>query len=571
MNKIINNRQKRVHEIVSIVKLTSLLFCGIIIFKNFFDKKSTIAKVGWGFLEDGISIGLTISVLIMIYVIWLTFSINKIGVKYIKIIQMFENCMFILIFTALVISSGAHVSQYKFLFLFIIITSTIQSGIKHGIIIACIASTIVLGIDLIYVPNVDINQYFENDLILCGIFILTSWLLGYYVKIENEYAEGLSNLANIDGLTEIYNHRFFHDALKEIIVQAEESKLPVSLIIADIDYFKHYNDIHGHQKGDAVLKKIGCILKNNVRESDIVARYGGEEFSIILPNTDENDAIVVAERIRSAVEMWEFEGEKNQPKGKITISVGVSTFPIKAKNEMELVNSADDALYRAKFFNKNRVETYYSVIEELKEDIEAEHIDLITSIKTLISVINAKDRYTYGHIERVVMFTKLLANRLELTDEEKKTLKYGAYLHDIGKINISKEILNKKMTLNRDEWEILKQHPANGVELIESVESLKNIVPLILHHHERYDGTGYPMQLKEKSIPYLARVLTVVDSFDAMTSNRPYGKRKTYEDAILELKRCSGSQFDPDVAEAFIKVVQDNKDKFDNLTLFNEK
>ncbi|MTK12520.1 MAG: diguanylate cyclase, partial [Clostridiaceae bacterium] len=453
----------------------------------------------------------------------------------------------------------------------IIITSTIQSGIKYGIIIAFIASTIVLGIDLIYVPNVDINQYFENDLILCGIFIITSWLLGYYVKIENEYTEGLSNLANIDGLTEIYNHRFFHDALKEIIVQAEQSKLPVSLIIADIDYFKHYNDIYGHQKGDEVLKKIGYILKNNVRESDIVARYGGEEFSIILPDTDENDALVVAERIRAAVEMWKFEGEEDQPKGKITISVGVSTFPIKAKNEMELVNSADDALYRAKFFNKNRVETYYSVIEELKEDIEAEHIDLITSIKTLISVINAKDRYTYGHTERVVMFAKLLGNRLELTDEEKKTLKYGAYLHDIGKINISKEILNKKMTLNKDEWEILKQHPANGVELIESVESLKDVVPLILHHHERYDGTGYPMQLKEKSIPYLARVLTVVDSFDAMTSNRPYGIRKTYEDAILELKRCSRSQFDPDVAEAFIKVVEDNKDKFDNLTLFSEK
>lgn len=571
MNKIINNRQKKVHEIISCIKLISLLFCGIIIFKNFFNRESAKAKIDWNFLGSGLSMGLTVCVLVMICIIWSIFSINKIDVKYIKVIQVMENFIFILVFTVFTILSGAYVSPYKLLFLFIIITSTIQSGIKHGIIIACLASAIILSIDLIYVRNVDINQYFENDLILCGIFILTSWLLGYYVKVENEYAEELSNLANIDGLTEIYNHRFFQDSLKKIIRQAKRLEFPVSLIIADIDYFKHYNDMYGHRKGDEVLRKIGYILKNNARERDIVARYGGEEFSIILPNTNEDDAIVVAERIRSAVEMWKFEGEEDQPKGNITISVGVSTFPTKAKNSVELINSADDALYRAKFFNKNRVETYYSIIEELKKDIEEEHIDLVTSIKTLISVINAKDRYTYGHIERVVMFTKLLANELELTEEDKKVLKYGAYLHDIGKINISKEILNKKMKLDKDEWETLKQHPVNGVELISPVESLKNVIPLILHHHERYDGAGYPTGLKGEAIPYLARVLTVADSFDAMTSNRPYGTRKTYEDAILELKRCSGSQFDPYIAEMFIKVVEDNKNRFDSLTLPSAK
>lgn len=571
MNEIVNSRQKKVIEIISIVKLISLLFCGIIIFRNFFDEQSIASKAGWYFLKGGLATGVAVFVLVMIYSIWLVFSTKVTSAKYIVIIHMFENFVFIIIFTTLNITSGAYVSQYKLLFLFIIITSTIQSGIKHGIITACVSSTIILSIDLIYVRNVDINQYFENDLILCGIFILTSWLLGYYVKVENEYSEELSNLANIDGLTEIYNHRFFQDSLKKIIRQAKQLEFPVSLIIADIDYFKHYNDMYGHRRGDEVLRKIGYILKNNARERDIVARYGGEEFSIILPNTNEDDAIVVAERIRSAVEMWKFEGEEDQPKGNITISVGVSTFPTKAKNSVELINSADDALYRAKFFNKNRVETYYSIIEELKKDIEEEHIDLVTSIKTLISVINAKDRYTYGHIERVVMFTKLLANELELTEEDKKVLKYGAYLHDIGKINISKEILNKKMKLDKDEWETLKQHPVNGVELISPVESLKNVIPLILHHHERYDGAGYPTGLKGEAIPYLARVLTVADSFDAMTSNRPYGTRKTYEDAILELKRCSGSQFDPDIAEMFIKVVEDNKNRFDSLTLPSAK
>lgn len=570
MNKIINDRQKKVYEIISIVKLACLLFCGIIIFNSFFKIRSYSIVDANDYLSM-IPLGAGILVLVLIYVIWGFFPVREFRIKNTISVQIIENFVFILIFSILIILSGAHESQYKFLFLFIIITSTIQSGIKHGMILSCVSSIIVLCIDLIYGNNTSINLYFENDLIICGIFILTSWLLGYYVKLEKEYTENLANLANIDGLTEVYNHRFFQDALKNTIIRAEKSKFPVSLIFTDIDYFKHYNDLYGHQKGDEVLRKIGFILKSCVRNGDIVARYGGEEFAIILSNTNESDSVNIAERIRSEVEKWEFEGEENQPNGKITISVGVSTFPNKANNEMELVNSADDALYRAKFFNKNRVETYYSVLEELKKDIEEEHIDLITSIKTLISIINAKDRYTYGHIERVVMFAKLLANKLGITDEEKKILKYGAYLHDIGKINISKDILNKKMRLSNDEWEILKQHPANGVDLIKSVDSLEQVVPLILHHHERYDGKGYPSELSGNDISYLTRILTVVDSFDAMTSNRPYSTRKTYDDAIEELRRCAGTQFDSNIAEAFIEVVQENKNKFDSLTLFSEK
>lgn len=345
-----------------------------------------------------------------------------------------ENFIFIIIFSILIFFSGGHTSQYKFLFLFIIIASTIQMGIKHGLTIACISSVILLGMDLVCIPYAEVNQYFENDLILAAVFMLTAWPLGYYVKIENEYRKKLAKLANIDGLTEVYNHRFFHETLKNQIMSSKKSKYPISLILLDIDYFKHYNDLYGHQKGDEVLRKIGFILKNNVIIKDIPARYGGEEFTVILPNTSEKEAIFIAEQIRLDVERWKFEGEENQPKGNLTVSVGVSTFPDKAKSDVELIKSADDALYRAKFFNKNRVETYYSILEELKNDIEEDHIDLITSIKTLISVINAKDRYTYAHSERVVMFSKLLGDKLNLCEEDKKVLKYGAYMHDIGKI-----------------------------------------------------------------------------------------------------------------------------------------
>jgi len=335
------------------------------------------------------------------------------------------------------------------------------------------------------------------------------------------------------------------------------------MIFMDIDYFKNYNDLYGHQKGDEVLKTIGSILNETARKNDIVARYGGEEFAIILPDTLEKDASNLAEEIRSKVERTYFHGEENQPNGKLTVSIGISIYPDKARNDVELVKSADDALYRAKFFDKNRVETYTSILDELKVDIEDEHIDIITSIKTLISVINAKDKYTYGHVERVVIYCKLLADKLKLGAKDKKDLVYGAYMHDIGKINISKEILNKNMPLTKEEWEIMKQHSSNGVEIIKPVKSLEEIIPIILHHHERYDGTGYPGNLKGEDIPYLVRMLTVADCFDAMTSNRPYNKRKTYMEAMDELKRCSGTQFDTDIVNAFVEVIIENKDSMD--------
>ena len=215
----------------------------------------------------------------------------------------------------------------------------------------------------------------------------------------------------------------------------------------------------------------------------------------------------------------------------------------------------DDALYRAKFFNKNRVETYTSILDDLKSSVEEKDTELITSIKTLIMVINVKDRYTYGHTERVVIYCQMIADELELEDSDRKKLIYAAYLHDIGKIDTPKIVLNKETPLTKEEWETLKQHPVKGAEIIRPVKSINNIMPLIKYHHERYDGAGYPDGLKGEEIPYLARVLTVVDCFDAMTTNRPYKKKRSFDDAIAELKRCKNTQFDPVIVEAFIKAL----------------
>ena len=284
-----------------------------------------------------------------------------------------------------------------------------------------------------------------------------------------------------------------------------------------------------------------------------------------MPFTDEKKATDIAESIRKKIEKKYFKGQENQPNGNLTASIGISVYPDRAANEVELIKSADDALYKAKFFNKNRVETYTSILDEIKGDIDEKDIELVTSIKTLISVINAKDRYTYGHSERVVFYSKILGEALNLTEDEKRELKYGAYMHDIGKINIPKEILIKKMPLNDKEWNMLKEHPQNGVDIIEPVKSLSRVKPIILYHHEKFDGTGYPEGLKGNKIPYLARILTVVDSFDAMTSNRHYNKRKTYSEGIEELRKWSGKQFDPKIVDAFIKTLKENVNELNSL------
>lgn len=557
-----NEREKRIYDIVSTVKIVSLLLTSIIFFQHaFYEDKINEVNI----LIKSFSVTTAGLIFLLVYFLW-TFSIDKrLVMRNRKYGNWIEYFVFIAIFFVALLASEGYESPYKILFLFIICTATIESGLKAGLTTAGISSALIIFLDLISLANERVNMYFQNDLILVGIFMLTAWTLGFYVKIEGEHIKKLEELVNFDALTGLYNHKSFQERLKEEVFLSEKVQKPVSMIFFDIDYFKHYNDLNGHQKGDEVLKIIGKIVKANIRDDDFAARYGGEEFAIILPETNEEEAIKIANKIREAVEKESFYGEENQPNKVLTISAGVSVFPDRAKDEVQLLKSADDALYRAKFFNKNRVERYKSILEELEKDIEDKDIEVVSSVKTLISVINAKDRYTYGHSERVVLYSRLMANKLNLSKKDKENLIYGAYMHDIGKINIPKEVLMKKMPLTNEEWEMLKQHPENGVEIIKTIDSLSGAMPIILHHHERYDGKGYPYGLKGEEIPFLARILCIVDSFDAMTSNRPYNKRKTYEEAIEELKRCSGAQFDPELSNAFIEVIKENSEKFDSL------
>ena len=265
MSKIYNDKQKQINDIVSVVKLCSLLFSGAVFFRYYF--KGDSGEYGFNYLFSINIIILYILLLSVIYLIWSFSTIKKFNnEKYINLIQNIENFVFILIFFGVIMISGRNLSQYKFVFLFIILTSSIQSGMKKGVFISIVSSVIILAIDMAYAHGGSVNQYFENDLMLAGVFLLTAWPLGFYVKIEKEHIEKLESIVNIDGLTEVFNHRYFHDTLKEKISSGEQRNKPVALGFIDIDYFKYYNDLYGHQMGDKVLKKIGSYFEERLKK-----------------------------------------------------------------------------------------------------------------------------------------------------------------------------------------------------------------------------------------------------------------------------------------------------------------
>lgn len=548
-----NDRENeaQIGQIVNIIKIASLSFPAIA-FLQYFSFNFSDLKL---FLQSGYLIAIVLSAILLFYVLWNILQ-SKVSDSF-PLKKWIDPTISLLIAFLLVMFTGAYESNYKFLFLLVIISSSIECSRNEALSISGLSAAIILGIDLVCAPKTAVNTFFESDLVLACVFLLISWTIGYYVDLRKKNIAYLRNLANVDGLTGLYNHRYFHDYLAGQINKSKSDGTELSLLFIDIDDFKCYNDLYGHQKGDEVLRTIAEIMKKNIPGSAFAARYGGEEFAIILPDAGEALAVEEAEKLRKAVYERSFEGQESLPGGNLTISVGISSFPSKAKTDAELIKRADEACYRAKFLYKNRVEAYSSILEELQNNIYGIDNETVTSVKTLIAVINAKDKYTYGHVERVVFYCTIFAEKIGLSDEDTKTLVYSAYLHDIGKINISEEILTKTEPLTSEEWEIMKSHPQKAVEIIKKISSLRDMVPIVLHHHERFDGTGYPDRLKGEEISYLARILAVADSFDAMTSIRPYQPKKSYGQAMKELVRCSGTQFDPELVKAFIEAIHD--------------
>ena len=452
------------------------------------------------------------------------------------------------LFIILMSNTGGSNSSFKYIGSIIVLIVSIQYKREVSFWINIVVCLIILGFNLVEVDylslskNFDIIRNFEGDIILVSSLMITSFILSLYINIENDYNLKLKELAVKDGLTGLFNHRSFQDILGSYIRNSKKENKEVSLLFMDIDNFKNYNDVNGHQRGDWLLTRLGEVLRNTVGDLGIVTRYGGEEFAVILYNQSEDTALNLGELIRQNIQNTYFIGQEHQPNKHITVSIGVSTYPKVAKTKKELIELADNALYRAKSFDKNRVERYYNILDEIDPSIDKKSLE---SVANMLNNINMKDKYTYGHSERVVIYAKKFATYLQMKDKDKKELLLGAYLHDIGKLEISKELLTKREKLSESEFNILRQHPTLGSDLVSSIKEFAYVIPLIKYHHEKHDGTGYPSKLKGDDIPYLARILTIIDSFDAMTSKRPYNIRKDYKQAIGELEKCSGSHIDP--------------------------
>jgi diguanylate cyclase (GGDEF)-like protein/putative nucleotidyltransferase with HDIG domain len=358
--------------------------------------------------------------------------------------------------------------------------------------------------------------------------------------------------ARIDELTGLFNRRHFEERLKEEIARHSRYRNVFSLLLLDLDNFKAYNDIYGHPAGDILLNRIGKIIKGSVRSADQTFRYGGDEFAMILPQAATDDAYIVAERVRTRIGR-----EMEEKKIAVTCSIGAAGYPTDGVISGELVTVADTALYYAKRTGGNRVYLSSKILSEpLDEAGTYSRRNGLSAVYALVSTVEAKDPYTYGHSKRVNTYAVALAEAIGLSPEEVSRVSTAALLHDIGKIGVPDKVLNKKGKLNADDWEAIKSHPRLGATIVGNVPNLAPCVSTILHHHERWDGGGYPEGLKGEQISIEARILAIADSFEAMSSARPY-RPALCNEKVLKVLRCgAGSQFDPKLVEVFIGIAE---------------
>ncbi|MFH1640921.1 MAG: diguanylate cyclase, partial [Candidatus Omnitrophota bacterium] len=400
-------------------------------------------------------------------------------------------------------------------------------------------------------------------------------------KLDKEILKSnrrLKSLALRDPHTGLFNHRYFQEVIEREFDRAKRNGHNLSLIMLDLDYFKSINDVYGHIFGDLVLKQLAVQIKRMVRGYDVVVRYGGEEFVIVCPATTRSSALVLAQRIQEAINLYNFGNSKNIVK--LKLSLAVASYPEDhILNGMDLIKVADHILNKVKESGGNRVYCSLDIskgkpnalenhrktadVKSLKEKLEKltkrANQSLIEATFAFARTIDLKDHYTGEHVEKTVHYATEIANLLGLPRNDVELVKQASILHDLGKIGISENILLKKSKLSKKEMEEVKKHPRIGVEIIRPIHFLHAIVPLMLYHHERWDGKGYPYGLKGEEIPIGARIIAIADVYQALISDRPYHKAYTESEAVNIIKKGSGSQFDPHIVITFLGVLKQKK------------
>jgi len=427
--------------------------------------------------------------------------------------------------------------------------------------------------------------------------------------LHNAYSfQKAQEQAITDGLTGVKTHRFFMEALSAEWKRSTRAGRAFALVLMDLDRFKFVNDFYGHLEGDLVLQRVGHILETNCRRSDVVARYGGDEFVILMPETNMEHARQLASKLRGWVSADPLLREKN-----ISASFGIACYPLHGSSPQELIQVADASMYLSKHQGGNAVSTadhfdpneakkwkrdvleaylgvtlkrlfatgpeafeeIYSRLKQFTESLastetgggksaEADGLPgpqslpqaVLDTVTSLAFAIDAKDHYTQGHSQKVSAYAALIAESMNMTDAEIEEIRLGGVLHDIGKVAIPESILNKSGPLNPEEWETMKSHVKFGAKILDPLAPLARIREMVLHHHEFYDGSGYPDALGGENIPLGARIIAVADAYDTITSDRTYKKGRGSTEALAELERCANAQFDGAIVQTFVRVMR---------------
>jgi diguanylate cyclase (GGDEF)-like protein/putative nucleotidyltransferase with HDIG domain len=363
---------------------------------------------------------------------------------------------------------------------------------------------------------------------------------------------GLADAARTDALTGLLNRRGFEEAFELELERARRGGRKLSVVIGDLDHFKQVNDRFGHHQGDSALSRASDTLDREKRRIDTLARLGGEEFALIVPDTVDRRSFMLAERLRQAT-----RDEFADDPVKITISFGVASFPQHGETRHELLGAADDALYAAKELGRDRTVIYskevVGVLTPANGRNGARNQQLAT-VLALADALDIRDARTARHSQTVARLAEITARELGLPESTVEQVRLAGLLHDVGNIAVSNMLLSKPGPLSREEWNEVRRHSEIGARILANAR-LGDIGQWVLAHHERVDGTGFPFGLTQSTIPLEARILSVADSFEAMTSERPHRPALSREDALVELRRNAGTQFDPGVVEVFIRAL----------------